>query len=340
MTTALEFGFIIESGDIEKLKFFNSDGTDRETVVVWVESRADKRFWSPILLDNDNYRFDLKIADDHISADARVATGCKRLMALRERGEIVLGKNNIYCLDSDEGFLISIFDRSVQDHHHIYYTNIHSIENAFLYPAYADRIFEAVSARRLNDLSVKPSELLGEVSADTFEVIKLISFSLRYVPPVGLKLREDLYEALNRLKNIDVTLSIANSTDYSAFKEAVLEISAAAHRAIIPMNKESYLLFDQALTAAGFSKTNAYLFLRGHDIFETTVCIFNRLSKTMKAQEIAKVKELYANPKSSINAIHNEWDDYGSSLRVGFCASNFEIPFFSQTCKALTQNYR
>lgn len=135
MDESSELGFVISSHDIEKLRLFNSDASECQTVIAWVESLADKKFWGLYLKDNEKYKFHLKIGFDHVSPDGLIATGCKRLLALKSRGEIVLGKNNIFCLDSDYSFLASL--HQPMEHmpcDHIYYTNIHSIENAFIHP--------------------------------------------------------------------------------------------------------------------------------------------------------------------------------------------------------------
>ncbi|WP_448695678.1 DUF4435 domain-containing protein [Pseudomonas moraviensis] len=335
-----DLGFVLSSSDIEKLKYFNSDGSDRQTVVVWVEARADKRFWGVILNDNEKYSFDLKTADEFVSVDGKTATGCKRLLSLKNNGDLVLGKNNIFCLDSDDDFLVSIFD---PDHSarcdYIYYTKIHSIDNAFIHPGHADRVLENLTACRLTALCFKPSDLLSEFSFDAFEMVKMLSFSLKYLPETGIVFRSKLQEQMTSLKTIEINEPLSTSKIYLDFRSGMSGLVQQLRSEISKSEEDRYIDFEKIIVNAGLNKTNAHLFVRGHDMFEMVVSIFERISKDLRSREIARIKSVNKNPRDAIKAVHNEWVDYGDSLKTGFYTANLEIDFLSETFDILKRDY-
>lgn len=335
-----DFGFVISSSDIEKLKYFNSDGSERQTIIVWVEARADKRFWGVILADNERYTFDLKTADEFVSEDGTAATGCKRLIALKNKGDLILGKNNIFCLDSDDDFLVSIFDPvNKPPCDYVYYTNIHSIENAFIHPDHADRVLENLTACRLTALSFKPSDLLSEFSVDVFEMVKLLSFSLTYTPEIGLVFRNKLQEQMTSLKMIEIDEPLSTSEKYLKFRSNISDLIKQLRLQISKTEEDRYINFEKAVIDAGLNATNAYLFIRGHDMFEMVVSIFERISKDLRRREIDRIKETHKNPGDAIKAVHNEWVEYGESLKTGFYTANLRIDFLSDTLDIIKRDY-
>jgi hypothetical protein len=335
-----ELGFVLSSSDIEKLKYFNSDGSDRQTVVVWVEARADKRFWGIILTDNEKYSFDLKMADEFVSQDGKSGTGCKRLLALKNNGDLVLGKNNIFCLDSDYEFLVSIFDPTHKvECDYIYYTKIHSIDNAFIHPDHADRVLENLTACRIATLCFKPSDLLSEFSLDAFEMVKLLSFSLKYLPETGMVFRSKLQEQMASLKTLEINEPLSTSTIYLNFRSSISVLIQQLRSEISKSEDERYINFEKTIIDAGLNKSNAHFFVRGHDLFEMIVSIFERISKDLRNREIARIKALNNNPRDAIKAVHNEWVSYGDSLKTGFYTANLEIDFLSETFDTLRRDY-
>jgi len=340
MLSSSEFGFVIDAIDIEKLKYFNSDGSERETVMVWVESRADKRFWSVFLPDSDRYSFDLKIADEFVSEDGVVATGCKRLMALKNKKEIILGKHNIFCLDSDDDFLVSLYDPAIRaGHGHIYYTNIHSIDNAFLHPSHADRVLENLTACRLVSLKFKPSDLLNEFSSDVLEMVKLLSFSLKYMPDVGIPFRKELQCEMASLKTIEIDQPLSTSEIYQQFQTKISDLITNLQTEIEKSEKQRYTEFEKVVMGAGLNRSNAYLFIRGHDMFEMVVSIFERISKDLRGREVTRIKKAYAKPGDAINAVHKEWSEFGHSLKISFYTANLKIDFFCETLDSIQRDY-
>ncbi|WP_122521628.1 DUF4435 domain-containing protein [Pseudomonas viridiflava] len=340
MDDVREIGFVISSHDIEKLRLFNSDASERETVIAWVESLADKKFWGLYLKDNERYKFHLKIGSDHDSQDGLIATGCKRLLALKNRGEIVLGKNNIFCLDSDYNFLVSLhqpLENMPCDH--IYYTNIHSIENAFLNPIHTDETLVNVTASRLTDLTLRPSEIITAVGHDTFELVKLISFSMAHDPETAIDFNKSLLKEITALKMTEIDEPLSNSVIYKKFKLKISELTEELLNKTLAKPGNNYSEYEQAIRSAGVNSENAYLFIRGHNLYEMVVTVCEKISKSIRSAEIAKIKIRHAKPQEAVNAVHNEWQNYGASLKSGYFTANLRIEFLCNTYESLQGHY-
>lgn len=342
MLSDSEYGFVISSVDIEKASLFNIDGSDRSTVMVWVESREDKRFWRACLPKIEGVKFDLKIASQATASDGKKANGCTRLLSLRAIGDLVLGHNLIFCLDSDERFLSELYrDGGVSTEAHVYYTNVYSIENAILHGAHADRVFEAVTACSVQDLSYCPSQLLERVSAAVYNTVLLLAFSLSSFDYslVG-RFKKDFLASIAHVGAMDLETDIDQSEVFADFKVTLADINRELLLNIYDRGVEGhYSTFIGSVSGELVNESNAYLFVRGHDLFNAFVRVFETVNRRIKGDEISLVAQLHNGARDMMNAVRNEWAEYGGALKYGFYAATPPVPFFERTIHRVVTDY-
>lgn len=342
MLSDSEYGFVVSSIDIQKAQFFNIDGSDRSTVLVWVESREDKRFWGACLPKIEGVQFDVKIADEATASDGKKANGCTRLLSIRAIGDLILGPNLIFCLDSDERFLSGIYRAGgVFAEEHIYYTNVYSIENVILHGAHADRVFEAVAACSIRDLTYCPSQLLAKLSAAVYNTVLLLAFSLdSFGFDVVGDFKREFLASIARVGAMDLETTIEDSQVFSEFKVTLADINTGLLLNIYERGVEQlYSIFVDAVSGELVDESNAYLFVRGHDLFNSFVRVFEAVNKKRRAAEISRVAQLHSGAKDMMNAVRNEWAEFGGALKYGFYAAVPSVPFFERTIDRIMADY-
>lgn len=342
MLSDSEYGFVISSSDIQKSYLFNIDGSDRRTVLVWVESREDKRFWGACFSRIDSVNFDFKIADEADASDGKKANGCTRLLALKEVGDLVVGPNLIFCLDSDERFLSALCRSEANiNEAHIYYTNVYSIENVYLHGPHVDHTFEAVAACSVRDLACCPSSLLAHVSAAVYRTVLLLSFSLESFDysAVGT-FKKRFHASLASIGAMDLDTAIEDSEVFAEFKVALAGINNELLQYIYDRGFEQlYALFFEVVARESVDESNAYLFVRGHDLFPSVVKAFESANKKRNHAEVSRVARVYGGAKDAINAVRNEFTEFGGALKYGFYAATPSVPFFERTVARILADY-
>ena len=342
MLSHSEFGFTVSSSDIQKASLFNIDGSDRNVVLVWVESLEDKIFWGACLPRLDSIQFDIKIADDIDASDGKAATGCTRLFSLRDIGDLNLGTNLIFCLDSDDRFLARLFPPSAVTEAHIYYTNVYSIENAYLDKLHADRTFESVAACSVRDLTLCPSQLLACISKAVHKTILLLAFTLENFDYhlVG-HCKANFLSAISKIGAMDSDIEVEKSEIFSEFKKTLEDVNCELLQNIYDHGLEQlYSEFSTAASSNLIDESNAYLFVRGHDLFNSVTRVFETANKKRKNDEIARVAQKHKGAQDVINAVKNNWKDFGGALKTGFYAATPNVPFFERTITRITEDYR
>lgn len=338
-----QYGFIISSSDVHQAHHFNIDGSEDATVLVFVESREDKRFWGACLPRIDGVRFELKIADEASSTDGKKANGCTRLLSLSQKGDLVLGPNLIFCLDSDERYLSLLcrLGNAGAQGAHIYFTNVYSIENAYLHSVHMDRTFEAVANCSLRDLKFSPSQLIEKISCMVSKTVLLLAFSMEsFGYQVVGSAKKSFIESIGKLGSMDMNSSIEESEVFNAFKIAVSSINYELLQLVYDRGLEP-LLDKYLAVAAGeaINDNNAYLFVRGHDLFDSVVRVFEAVNKRKQHDEISRVGALYGGAKDAMNSVRNEWSTFASALKYGFYAATPRVQFFENTISRIEQDY-
>ena len=339
------YGFKFKSSWIEKKNNFNSDGSLRKTVLVWVEADDDKKFWMKFLQDNPRYIFSYKQPDEAIASDGKVANGCNRIISLISNGDIVLSALQISCMDSDDSFIKGLIDgytppKPINDF--IYYTTVYSIENAMLEAEHIDRTFEVVISEPKRNLFVSPSAFLEQISVCLFDSYnKLIFFDVTSQDRALIEAsRTRFYNALSSLSTLDATIEYRNTACYLAFCAELDSLAALIETEIQKLNKAAeYSTYLSKLHQANIHPKNIYLFIKGHKIFDLTISIFENISKKYKAAAHARARKTYANPKSEINRINNSWHDYRSLIFGSFCIAVVNVDFLENTRLKLANTY-
>ncbi|UPF02926.1 DUF4435 domain-containing protein [Pseudomonas mosselii] len=341
-----EFGFSFDSADMDKLGLFSIDGVSRTFVVIWVESRDDKRFWNACLPRLSDVQYDFKIADEFHGADEKSGNGCKRLISLQRSGDIVLGKNMIFCLDGDDSFLRSLaLGREPDQHPHIYYTNIYSIENAFLHHDLLDGMFEAVTASSGGNISCLPSRFLAKVSSVLHRSILLIAFCGAFMDRkkvVGR--RGEFYKAIAATGGCDLSEESGLVEVLSKLELDLAPINSGLLQEVYDQGLDS--VFSEFLKSAesrSIDRERCHLFVRGHDLFDMLVRVVDSASNKARHAEVQRVSAIHAGSgkaiKDAIATIRNEWQSYGVALRYGFYASIPEVPFLKESLSRFKADY-
>lgn len=339
------YGFKFKSSWIEKKQNFNSDGSLRKTVLVWVEADDDKKFWMSFLKDNPRYLFLYKQPDEATASDEKAANGCNRIISLINNGDITPSKLQISCIDSDDCFIKGFVDGYISakpENEFMYYTNIYSIENAMLNPEHIDRTFEVVASDPRRNLFVSPSALLEQISICLFDSYKKLNFFdvISQDRVLVDNLRTRFYTTLSSLSTLDVSKEYTNSACYLEFCAELNSLGALIEAEVEHLNKNSeYTAYANKLSQASIGPENIYLFVKGHKILNLIVAVFDKISSKYRAAAHARARATYANPKSEINRINNNWHDYKSLIFGAFCVTTVHVDFLSITRLKLAEVY-
>ena len=158
-------------------------------------------------------------------------------------------------------------------------------------------------------------------------------------PETSIKFNKDFLKEIATLKMAEINVPLADSTAYKKFKLKIVSLTEQLLEETSKTPNNNYRNFEKSVHSAGVNNENAYLFIRGHDLYEMVVAICENISKSIKHAEIAKIKKRLPKPRDAIQAIHNEWHNYGASLKTGYFAANLKIEFFSSTSEKLQAQY-
>ncbi|UVL17673.1 hypothetical protein LOY44_16870 [Pseudomonas sp. B21-044] len=341
MNDAQDVSFDVSGGLGDSLKYFNIDGTEAIHVDVWVEALEDKFVWRDVLHNTDSYKFILKGPDEAIAEDGKVATGCGRLFSLEKQGVIKLGKDCIFCIDSDDSFIKSFvpgFESVKQSRDHVYATNIYAIDNAFLYHVHIDESFEVSSCQGRHDVAVMPSRFIQDVTKPLFEPY----ISLCYLEAVGRAeefslSRKLLHKAVEKLCDVDLK-NYGECSVFKSYGQEVAGISSASLAAINAVGVEGYNAYKDKLSNCGISEANIYLFVRGHSIFDAVSIVYDAVSYECKQNEISRVSA-QANTENRIKNVERIWQKFSVYLKNKFHMGRVPVPFLQHSLVRLKQDY-
>lgn len=340
-----DVGFSFNSADLEKTKYFNLDGSNVTHVDVWVEAFDDKRFWLAHLPVSPKYKFFPKIPDQITAPDGKMSTGCDRLFKMEKDGVITLGKAQIFCLDSDDSFLkcfIPGFSSLKLERDFVYVTNVYAIDNIFLDSRLLDRTFEAVTGASATSLATKPSALLSAVSSLIFDVVLGLAFYdvVLYSRRARNEFKARFNKLLELLVRLDCRLVLASCVEYSKLSSSLVKLRKRIESLIVSSGKKKeYDEFKGNVIGSGFANDNAYLFVKGHYVYDGLVGSLEKISDDIRDAEIARIKLLYADHEHRVRAIENQWPNFGHSLKSAYYAALPIVPFFDTCRSRLASDY-
>lgn len=343
--TNKDVGFSFNSADLEKTKFFNIDGSSVIHVDVWVEAFDDKRFWLSHLPVTPKYKFFPKTPDQITSPDGKTSTGCDRLFKMEKDGVIVLGKSQIFCLDSDDSYLkefIAGFSSQKQERNFVYVTKVYAIDNVFLTDVLLDKAFESVTGTPVAGLPNRPSTLLSEVSSLVSDVVLGLAFYdvKLYSRTVRNESKIKFNKLLESLVKLDCQRALKSCPEFSRITISLAKLNKRLESLFISSGKKSeYDKFRTAVIGVGYSSKNAYLFVKGHCVYEGLVGSLEKTSLQIRGAEIARVIALYPDYEQRVQAINNQWPDFGHTLKATYYAALPTVPFFDACRSRLAADY-
>lgn len=337
-----DVSFRVSGGVGERRKKFNIDGSEAMHVDVWVEALADKWFWLEYLRDNSDFKFRVKGPDEKTAKDNKKSTGCDRLFALEKQAEIVLGTDCIFCLDSDDSFIKSLIDgyeSLKKPRKHVYVTNIYAIDNAYLIFNHVDHSFGQVTTKGSQASTHPPSTFINGIATtlwNAYTGIYYLEGTARAKQfNLSLKQANNLIEKLSKA-NID---NYPNCSTYKKFTENAAKLEKLVFTALNSIGIDNYNKFLQKLSDTGINANNFYLFIRGHNLFDATTSVYEKVNDRFKMAEIARVMTDYKDFEHKVTCIKSSWPTFPDFLIKKFSAHQTSVPFLERTLAQISNDY-
>lgn len=350
-----DIGFPLDSEYIANQHFFYESAQPK--VIVWVESYDDKRFWLEVFKSLDSYSFEFKFPFEFQSEDGKSANGCSRLLKLISTGELVLGLNQIICMDSDFNFISSFCDGYAfdgRDLEHIYWTRVHSKENVALFPAMVDEVLSHVVGVPLRELDQPASVVLRNFSRIVNESVRRISFLWAFSRRVGgiddaliaihQLLKNNLFDAVNSIKGIRGVSAIdfEANPNWIEFVEKVTSVEVCAGNILVERElTDEYDRYCEGLSGSGVDDSCIYYFLRGHDIYDVMTYLFNSIARRYKSKFLAVIDENASSDDARVSgrkALVKGWQDFSTVLSARAPLIH-QVPFFKDTVREIHERY-
>ncbi|MBC3493382.1 DUF4435 domain-containing protein [Pseudomonas taiwanensis] len=342
-----EFGFPIDSEYLENQSLFeeNPEQTPKE-VIVWTESDDDIRLWMRVFLDNEKYKFTYLPATK-FQADGVVGNGCSRLIKLCDAGDIVPGKQNIVCIDSDFKFIAQISaDYNGRDFNfpHFFWTLVHSKEHILLDHETMDGIVSHSSCTPIKQLKQHTMPIYREISKKVYPSLTCLIFmmSLSFdeltdkTEEFKVQFRDGLFTLLHTKKGL---FNPASCKAWEAFSESMEKLAAQFEEHLRGEGKESNLVdFRERLNSIGITEDTVYLFIRGHDwepvAKQLTKCHLDHLHDIKLAEIRASSKSV----EQDIRALKNKTPLLDQAL-LSTIPTVENFPFFESTVVSARNTY-
>ncbi len=241
---------------------------------IHVEDKDDEAFWTKLMkrvCPHDRFRFITYSRTEK----GRVATGCSVCLMYRD----FLDEKFAIAIDSDLRYLRQ--QNGINASNYILQTYTYSFENHLCFP------------ERLNELTEKISGLKNDIfNYDIF----LKSYSNEIYPLFIMflyaskqPLRIFPMDQLRRVINMNIFHERIDNNG-----EKVIELLKDEVAERMDAMKKIYPLFNEhkerdRYQSLGLNKDNAYLYIRGHNIFDLMISIGNEVCNTLIRNEIKKL---------------------------------------------------
>ncbi len=266
-------------------------------VLVYVEGFADVGFWHDILSPyekQNNIKFDISPYSEN-----DLTTGKGKLVKLFSQTT----KNFIICLDSDYDYLLkSKVANQINNNPYIFQTYAYAIENLKCYAESLNSL--CIRATNNIDNTVNLAEFLKEYSSIIYDflVCNLYYYSIG----------EESTFSRDEFGRI-VTFGDEKPKDYDInpnnWKEKIdLIKESISNKSKTLICKKIPIDFSEQLEELGLKKENAYLFMRGHNLYDFIskflVVICNAL-KNQYEKDIEKLAKDETELKTNKGGLHN-----------------------------------
>ncbi|TVT92522.1 DUF4435 domain-containing protein [Pseudomonas sp. RGB] len=341
-------GFAFDADYVENQKFFMED-TDLPEVVVWVESPDDTKLWMPAFSEITKYQFSFKPASIFPANDDKNANGCSRLLGLVDSGDLILGKHQILCLDSDFKFISSFAEEYVCEYterDNIYWTQVHSKENIYLNSILVDKIISHLVGIPATQLAQSTSIVLSKLSSAIYECYsKFLYLQSQSRPSTSAisQYKDEFIATFEHLKCKPTSEKVEFEgcvfwdkfrTDLNLLNEKLSDVISTEKI------DDSFEKYSNNLIKAGISPENIHYFVRGHDLYS----LINELScKTIESYKKKAISEIVS--LVTRNSSQNIKEYVGSMQPFGICLKAREpifngLTFFEKTLEHIKHTYK
>jgi hypothetical protein len=247
------------------------DGLDG--FAVRIENEKDVIFWRPLIesiLPNKTLEF-FHIFED-VERSAKGKTDIKKYLEFAD-------KDLIFCIDADYDYLIDNSEYIGKPF--VFHTYVYALENIWSYSVGLKEILE--SALKTDGITFDFEQFFINYSSIIYDCLVYSLFSTKVKDnnfsnselggKVGINFTETIEDSLIKLKSeLEIEVSILKGVyDY----------------------RRNFIEFKKRLTVLGLDKHNAYLFLRGHDLFDrVTVKLIKSLGYNLLKLEFDKLTKL------------------------------------------------
>lgn len=347
---AIELGFTIDADYVANQQAFMEDEAPIQ-VNVWLESLDDTRVWAPLFDNLPQFHFTFLNAASFKSDDGKSANGCSRLLKLLDSKQITLGKNQIFCLDSDFKFissLCSISESKKYDSEHIYWTLVHSKENIHMFPSLVNETISHMTGIPKLQLAQQAEDIFGQFSSDIFTSLSAIIFLdclNDKSPQIDLtQFKSKFLESASHLKKIPYTpkIDFENQESWIKFKDQQASLNLELNTIIENMSlQNTFMAYLENLASYGINQFNIHLFMRGHDLEDVMCKIFGLICEAYKQQAITEIQNSSKSTEikqQRIKEFMGSWIGFRNCFKAR--TPNFEqIPFFSDNIQAIRNSY-
>lgn len=337
-----DVSFPVSGGLGKALMLFNIDGSEALHVDVWVEALADKWFWQDFLKANDKFKFNVRGPDEADSKDGKRSTGCDRLFALEKQKVLNLGKDCIFCIDSDDSFvkgMIPGYTSKKATRPHVYVTNIYAIDNAFLSGEYVDHAFTTLTTVGPHLHNLLPSKFIKMIAMEVWDTYTGIYYleGIKKARGFGLSHRH-VYDEVEKLRQANV-INLNSCAAYKDFVSSLSVLKVKVKSAVASVGVAGYEKFIEGLAGVGVTADTFFLFMRGHNLFDAVTDAFEKVNKGFKDAEIARVRAAFKKCEDRVAHIEGSWLEFPCYLKAKFSPDRVEVPFLKSTLDVLKVDY-
>ena len=245
----------------------------KNAFVMRVEGKNDVPFWKNIFDNvlNDTYKYQIFEAAQTPTPNTR---GKKNVLEFAPFAD----KNLVLCIDSDYDYLHQ--NEKICTNAYIFQTYCYSIENIKCQPHNIKKALQI--AVNQEDTNIDFEVILKKYSETIYDLLVLsVALCEKY---------DEKHDAFFTSKEIAKAVMLA-----PIFKDIDLEISNLSEKVDVFFQKyKKYLTAEEVETSKiefeklGFLPQNAYLFLRGHQFYTSTISLLNHFQRKIKQHKNTK----------------------------------------------------
>ena len=294
-------------------------------VLVYVEGFADVGFWHGILSPyekQNNIKFDISPYSEN-----NLTTGKDKLIKLYPQ----TAQNFIICLDSDYDYLLkSEVANQINDNPYIFQTYAYAIENLKCYAESLNAL--CVKATNNTENTIDLTEFLKYYSGIIYN---LLVYNLYYYS-IGdeTNFSREEFGKIVTFGNVKPKEYDINPNNWEE-KIAIIEKSISEKK----ISKDIPIGFSKQLDELGLNRENAYLFMRGHNLYDFISKFLVAICNVLKDEYEEYIAELAKDDKELSN---NKGELHNSSIHITCLLANndkFTDCFLFQKIKADIENY-